>query len=144
MKWFQGMICSLALLAAAGCTSRLNSSSEWVLPPMVEAVQPSLQQEVQIARFSQLLARGDIPSDTRAEILFERGNAYDKLGLRNLARLDYEQSLVINPAQAAVFNLLGVYFTEKRNFDAAYDAFDSSLELAPDNSYATRNRAIAF
>lgn len=144
MKWFQTATISLALLVTAGCASTSNQQAEWVLPPMVEALQPSLQQEVQIARLSQLLARTDLPNETRAKMLYERGNHYDKVGLRNLARLDYEQSLAIYPAQADLFNLLGVYFTEKRNFDAAYDAFDSALELAPDNGYAARNRAIAL
>ncbi len=144
MKWFQTATLSLALLVTAGCASTSNHQAEWVLPPMVEALQPSLQQEVQIARLSQLLGRTDLPNETRAKILYERGNYYDSVGLRNLARLDYEQSLAIYPAQADLFNLLGVYFTEKRNFDAAYDAFDSALELAPDNSYAARNRAIAL
>ncbi|MDC5815418.1 lipoprotein NlpI [Vibrio europaeus] len=143
MKWFQTATLSLALLVTAGCAST-SKQAEWVLPPMVEALQPSLQQEVQIARLSQLLGRTDLPNETRAKILYERGNYYDSVGLRNLARLDYEQSLAIYPAQADLFNLLGVYFTEKRNFDAAYDAFDSALELAPDNSYAARNRAIAL
>jgi len=144
VKWFQTATLSLALLVTAGCASTSNHQAEWVLPPMVEALQPSLQQEVQIARLSQLLGRTDLPNETRAKILYERGNYYDSVGLRNLARLDYEQSLAIYPAQADLFNLLGVYFTEKRNFDAAYDAFDSALELAPDNSYAARNRAIAL
>ncbi|KJY82185.1 lipoprotein NlpI [Vibrio galatheae] len=144
MKWFQTATLSLALLVTAGCVSTSNQQAEWVLPPMVEALQPSLQQEVQIARLSQLLARTDLPNETRAKMLYERGNYYDSVGLRNLARLDYEQSLAIYPAQADLFNLLGVYFTEKRNFDAAYDAFDSALELAPNNSYAARNRAIAL
>lgn len=144
MKWFQTATLSLALLVTGGCASISNQQAEWVLPPMVEALQPSLQQEVQIARLSQLLGRADLPEETRAKILYERGNYYDSVGLRNLARLDYEQSLAIYPAQADLFNLLGVYFTEKRNFDAAYDAFDSALELAPDNSYAARNRAIAL
>jgi len=144
VKWFQTATLSLALLVTAGCASTSSQQAEWVLPPMVEALQPSLQQEVQIARLSQLLGRTDLPNETRAKILYERGNYYDSVGLRNLARLDYEQSLAIYPAQADLFNLLGVYFTEKRNFDAAYDAFDSALELAPDNSYAARNRAIAL
>ena len=40
--------------------------------------------------------------------------------------------------------MLGVYFTQVGEFDAAYDAFDSTLELDPENSYAERNRAIAL
>ncbi|MDF4820824.1 lipoprotein NlpI, partial [Vibrio parahaemolyticus] len=66
------------------------------------------------------------------------------VGLRDLARLDFNQSLQLNPAQPDIFNLLGVYFTQVGEFDAAYEAFDSTIELAPDNTYAERNRAIAL
>jgi lipoprotein NlpI len=111
---------------------------------MAVPLQASVQQEVQIARLSQLLQRPDLSNDIRAKMLFERGNYYDSVGLRDLARLDYNQSLALNPAQPDLFNLLGVYFTQVGEFDAAYDAFDSTLELAPDNSYAARNRAIAL
>ncbi|MDN3610923.1 lipoprotein NlpI [Vibrio ostreicida] len=144
MKWFRTGTLSFALFITAGCSSNFNQQSDWMLPPTVEALQPTLQQEVQIVRLSQLLLRPDLPNETRAKILFERGNYYDSVGLRNLARSDYEQSLSIYPVQADIFNLLGVYFTEKQQFDQAYDAFDSALELAPNNSYAARNRAIAL
>jgi lipoprotein NlpI len=111
---------------------------------MAVPLQASVQQEVQIARLSQLLTRPDLSNDVRAKMLYERGNYYDSVGLRDLARLDYNQSLALNPAQPDLFNLLGVYFTQVGEFDAAYDAFDSTLELAPDNTYAARNRAIAL
>ncbi|GLT18147.1 lipoprotein NlpI [Vibrio zhanjiangensis] len=144
MKWFQAAALSISILGNVGCSSLVDRQPDWVLPPMVEALQPTLQQEVQIARLSQLLQRDDLPNEARAKMYFERGSYYDSVGLRNLARLDYEQSLAIIPSQSELFNLLGVYFTENRNFDAAYDAFDSALELAPDNAYAARNRAIAL
>lgn len=144
MKWFQTASLSLALLITAGCASTSSNDAQWLYPPMAVPLQASVQQEVQIARLSQLLQRPDLSNDIRAKMLFERGNYYDSVGLRDLARLDYNQSLALNPAQPDLFNLLGVYFTQVGEFDAAYDAFDSTLELAPDNSYAARNRAIAL
>lgn len=89
-------------------------------------------------------AAPDLSDEVRAKMHYERGNYYDSVGLRDLARLDFNQSLQLNPAQPDIFNLLGVYFTQVGEFDAAYEAFDSTLELAPDNSYAERNRAIAL
>lgn len=130
-----------ALLLLTGCAS---NNSQWVYPPMAVPLQPSLQQEVQIARLSQLLTRQDLNNDVRAKMYYERGNYYDSVGLRDLARLDFERSLKLNPRQPDVYNLLGVYFTEKREFDAAYESFDSTLELDPGNEYAERNRAIAL
>lgn len=144
MKWFQTATLSLALAITAGCASTSSNNAQWLYPPMAVPLQASVQQEVQIARLSQLLQRPDLSNDIRAKMLYERGNYYDSVGLRDLARLDYNQSLALNPAQPDLFNLLGVYFTQVGEFDAAYDAFDSTLELAPDNSYAARNRAIAL
>ncbi|KGY08708.1 lipoprotein NlpI [Vibrio sinaloensis] len=144
MKWFQTAALGLTLLVTAGCASKSSQQAEWLYPPMAVPLQASVQQEVQIARLSQLLQRSDLTSEVRAKMFFERGNYYDSVGLRDLARLDYNQSLALNPAQPDLFNLLGVYFTQAGEFDAAYDAFDSTLELDPDNSYAERNRAIAL
>ncbi len=43
-----------------------------------------------------------------------------------------------------VFNYLGIYLTQAGNFDAAYEAFDSVLELDPTYNYAHLNRGIAW
>ncbi|ANS86370.1 Lipoprotein NlpI [Vibrio scophthalmi] len=142
MKWFQTLTLGLSILVATGCTS--TSNQQWVYPPMAVPLQASMQQEVQIARLSQLLMRPDLSDELRAKMLFERGNYYDSVGLRDLARLDYSQSLQLNPSQPDLFNLLGVYYTQVGEFDAAYEAFDSTLDLDPKNSYAVRNRAIAL
>ncbi len=111
---------------------------------MAVALQPSMQQEAQIDRLTQLLQHPELSDDVRAKVYYERGNYYDSLGLRDLARRDFNQSLHINPKQPDIYNLIGVYFTQIGKFDAAYDAFDSALELDPDNGYALRNRAIAL
>ncbi|MBW3694210.1 lipoprotein NlpI [Vibrio sp. T187] len=143
MKWFQTASLFL-LITLTGCASTTESPSQWVYPPMAVPLQASVQQEVQIARLTQLLQRTDLKNEVRAKMLFERGNYYDSVGLRDLARLDFNQSLSLNPAQPDIFNLLGVYFTQVGEFDAAYEAFDSTLELDPSNSYAERNRSIAL
>ncbi|EPN8461701.1 lipoprotein NlpI [Vibrio cidicii] len=144
MKWFQTVGLCLAL-ATTGCASSLSSNnSQWIYPPMAVPLQPSVQQEVQIARLSQLLQRPDLSDPVRAKMHYERGNYYDSVGLRDLARLDFSQSLQLNPSQPDIFNLLGVYYTQVGEYDAAYEAFDSTLELDPHNSYAERNRAIAL
>lgn len=144
MKWFQTVGLCLALVTT-GCASTLSSNkSQWMYPPMAVPLQPSVQQEVQIARLSQLLQRPDLSDPVRAKMHYERGNYYDSVGLRDLARLDFSQSLQLNPSQPDIFNLLGVYYTQVGEYDAAYEAFDSTLELDPHNSYAERNRAIAL
>ncbi len=143
MKWPQ-LISLGFLLLLSGCAVMQKQDNHWVYPPMAVPLQVTLQQEVKIARLSQLLSRPDLSDEVKAKALYERGSYYDNAGLRDLARLDFERSLSINPAQPQVFNLLGAYFTQIARYDTAYDAFDSSLELDPENRYARRNRAIAL
>ncbi|WP_261816754.1 lipoprotein NlpI [Vibrio gallicus] len=140
MKWISLFVASVALIIS-GCSSR--GSQQWA-PPLAVPLQPTIQQEVQIARSTQLLLQDDLTPQQRSQLHFERGVYYDSLGLRELARYDFNQSLSINPAQPDIFNLLGVYFTQIGQFDAAYEAFDSTLELDPENKYAERNQAIAL
>lgn len=136
IKWIS-IIASFFLM---GCASQGSA----IAPPSAIPLQPSLQQELQITRLTQLLQREDIKPGVRAQIFAERGRFLDSVGLADLARLDYERSLQLDPAQSEVFNMLGVYFTQVSNFDSAFDAFESSLELDPNNRYAAVNRAVAL
>lgn len=140
LKWLS-LISAFFLL---GCANQGNSSNSFVYPPLAIPLQPSVQQELQIARLNQLLQRKEVSNNVRAQMFAERGRFLDSVGMADLARLDYETSLKLNPAQSEVFNVLGVYFTQMSDYDSAFDAFDSSLELDPNNEYAERNRAIAL
>lgn len=105
MKWFQTAILCVAI-ALTGCANTSQQSAQkWLYPPMAVPLQPSVQQEVQIARLSQLLQRPDLSDEVRAKMHYERGSYYDSVGLRDLARLDFNQSLQLNPAQPDIFNL---------------------------------------
>ncbi|GAM78666.1 lipoprotein nlpI precursor [Vibrio ishigakensis] len=64
---------------------------QWA-PPLAVPLQPSIQQEVQIARTTQLLLQEELNKEQRAELHFQRGVYYDSLGLRELARYDFNQS----------------------------------------------------
>jgi len=111
---------------------------------MAVPFQPTIQQQIQLARIDQLLKRSDLNDDTLAQVYYERGLLHDSIGLRDLARLDFNQSLSLKPDQPDVFNILGVYFTQSAHFDAAYEAFDSTLELNLRHPFAQRNRGIAL
>ena len=137
MKCFKAVSIFLMLFLMVGCARHSYF-------PMAEPLQASFENQVQIARLSQLLQRDDLSDDLRSKMLSERGHSFDRVGLRDLARLDYNQSLLLNPVQSDLYNLLGVYYTQIAEFDAAYDAFNSALELEPDNTDAERNRAIAL
>jgi len=151
VKWCK--FCSLGvLIAITGCSSVSSVKTEAsntdelnpVYPAMAVPLQPRVQNEVQIAKLSQLLHHPDINDELRAKVLYERGCYYDELGLRDLAKIDFSQSLKINPAQPEIFNLLGLYFTQIGEFDTAYQAFDSTLDLDPNNQQAVYNRAVAL
>ncbi|MBP2168456.1 lipoprotein NlpI [Erwinia toletana] len=127
-------------ISLAGC-----SNSDWRRNDVLAVpLQPTLQQEVILARMEQILASRALTDDERAQLLYERGVLYDSLGLRALARNDFSQALAIRPDMPEVFNYLGIYLTQAGNFDAAYEAFDSVLELDPTYNYAHLNRGIAL
>ncbi|WP_303560895.1 lipoprotein NlpI [Photobacterium sp. 1_MG-2023] len=125
-----------------GCSTSTYSS--WEQPLIAVPLQPSFEQQVQLARIDQLLGRSDLDDETRSQIFYERGLLHDGIGLRDLARLDFERSLKLYPAQPDIFNILGVYLTQRARFDEAYEAFDSALELDVSHPYAQRNRGIAL
>ncbi|MCX8958523.1 lipoprotein NlpI [Erwinia psidii] len=124
----------------AGCSNSNWRKNEVLAVPL----QPTLQQEVILARMEQIFASRALTDDERAQLLYERGVLYDSLGLRALARNDFSQALSIRPDMPEVFNYLGIYLTQAGNFDAAYEAFDSVLELDPTYNYAHLNRGIAL
>ncbi len=141
------------ILLLGGCSSGGNNHalqskgahSDWAYPPLAEPLQSTMQHELRIASLTRALwyEKQESP-DIRARMFFERGMIYDSIGAKDLARADYNQSLSINPAQPDVFNLLGVYFLQVGNYDAANDAFDSALELDPNHQHAKRHRAVAL
>ncbi len=131
------------LISLAGCATK-SEHTGWSQPPVATPLQSTLQQELQLARIGQLLQRDDLDETTRAQIHYERGMLHDALGLRELALLDFNQSLHYKPDQADVFNIMGVYYTQKGYFDGAYEAFDAVLELKTGHPFAQRNRGIAL
>ncbi|MCG3460940.1 lipoprotein NlpI [Xenorhabdus bovienii] len=123
-----------------GCSSTGWRKNEIIAIPL----QPTLQQEVILARMEQILASRSLTGDEYAQLLYQRGVLYDSLGLRALAQNDFSVALSIRPDIPEIFNYLGIYFTQAGNFDAAYEAFDSVLELDPTYNYARMNRGITL
>ncbi|WGL98584.1 lipoprotein NlpI [Arsenophonus sp. aPb] len=140
MNSFLRWLYTAAIVFVVGCSSGNWRKSEVFAIPL----QPTLQQEVILARMEQILASRSLSDDEYAQLLYERGVLYDSLGLRALARNDFTMALAIRPDIPEVFNFLGIYFTQAGNFDAAYEAFDSVLELDPTYNFARMNRGIAL
>jgi lipoprotein NlpI len=124
-----------------GCSAPRVVTPTLVLPlPM----QVSYESELGIARLGQMLNSPGLTPEQRAELFFQRGVVFDRVGLRAMARLDFNRALRERPDFADAYNLNGVYLTQNQEFDEAYEAFDSALELAPDYAYANLNRGIAL
>ncbi|QLK87676.1 lipoprotein NlpI [Arsenophonus endosymbiont of Aphis craccivora] len=140
MNSFLRWLYTAAIVFIVGCSSENWRKNEVFAVPL----QPKLQQEVILARMEQILASRSLSDDEYAQLLYERGVLYDSLGLRALARNDFTMALAIRPDIPEVFNFLGIYFTQAGNFDAAYEAFDSVLELDPTYNFARMNRGIAL
>ncbi len=135
LRWWYVVIA----LMLAGCSNYYLRKDEVLAIPL----QPTLQQEMLLARMELILARRALTGDERAQLLYERGVLYDSIGLRALARNDFSQALAIRPNIPQVFNYLGIYLMQASNVDVAYEAFDSVLELDPIYNYARLNRGIA-
>lgn len=124
-----------------GCSASQTVTPTLVLPiPM----QVSYESELGIARLGQMLNSPGLTPQQRAELFFQRGVIFDRVGLRAMARLDFNRALRERPDFADAYNLTGVYLTQNQEFAEAYEAFDSALELAPDYTYANLNRGIAL
>jgi lipoprotein NlpI len=113
MKPFCAGVSLATALTLAGCSNSAWRKSEVLAVPL----QPTLQQEVILARMEQILASRALTDDERAQLLYERGVLYDSLGLRALAR-NILKALAIRPDMPEVFNYLGIYLTQAGNFDA--------------------------
>lgn len=143
------LIGTLVFFALVGCSSmdgqaNLGSSVDKPAVVLATPLQVSYQNELALARLGQLLSTRDLNPDQRAELYYERGVVFDRVGLQTMARIDFNRALRERPDFAEAYNFIGVYLTQQQNFDEAYEAFDSALELAPDYDYAYLNRGIAL
>ena len=147
---FAQLLCVMMFSSLYGCSSMYAGTSVHSSEPdeakaiLAVPLQVSYQNELALAKIGQLLSSSDLNPDQRAELYYERGVVFDRVGLRTMARIDFNRALRERPDFAEAYNFIGVYLTQQQDFDNAYDAFDSALELAPDYDYAFLNRGIAL
>ena len=72
-----------------------------------------------------------------------RGNAYVAKGDFDRAIVDFDRSIVLDPAYAKPHNNRGVALMRKGEYDLAIEAFDEAIRLNPNygNAYANRGGA---
>lgn len=135
------LLCALTLLSGCQNTAKTVTLSDLII---AEPLEVHYRKELHLARLNEILNTAEITAQERARLLYERGVVYDELGLKFLARFDFNQALQLKPDLAEAYNFLGVYMTLTRNFDSAYEAFDSANELKPDYQFAFFSRGIAL
>ena len=111
---------------------------------LAEAEPVSPRAQILIARYTDALYRAELSDSERAEFLFQRGIAYDAIGLSSLARMDYAEAIKLNPILAEAHNSVGVHYIQAGMYMLAYEAFDATLDIKPDYHNAILNRGIAL
>mgnify|MGYP006143791369 CR=1 FL=1 len=147
IKFVPTTIIVAVALFAQGCvslnqTSQKSSSMNQLI--IAEPMQVSYKSEIAIARLSEVILRAEVTDDQRAQLYYDRGVIYDSVGLRSLARLDFNRALLLKPNLVNAYNFIGIHYTQMQEYMQAYDAFDSALDLAPEHEYAYLNRGIAL
>lgn len=97
-----------------------------------------------LINISRLLETKAVTHNERAQVFYELGIIYDRLGMQTTARAMFMNALSENRRFAAAYNFIGIYFAEDGRFQEALDAFDSGLELDPDDAYVNFNRGIVL
>ncbi|MCJ8322018.1 MAG: lipoprotein NlpI, partial [Colwellia sp.] len=94
---------------------------------IAEPMEVSYKSEIAIARLSEVILRAEVTEQQRAQLYYDRGVIYDSVGLRSLARLDFNRALRLKPDLVNAYNFIGIHYTQMQEFMQAYDAFDSAL-----------------
>lgn len=145
MKLFLKLLVIFTLVFVQGCTT-VPKNSPSVISQLVisEPLAINYKSEVALARLTEVILRAEVTDEQRAQLFYDRGVIYDSVGLRSLARLDFNRALRLKPDMVDAYNFLGIHYTQLQEFDRAYEAFDSALELSPQHEYAYLNRGIAL
>jgi lipoprotein NlpI len=136
------------IIALSGQSCSLSSSSQQadaINTLMISEPLPiNYKSEIAIARLTDVIQRAEITDVQRAQLFYDRGVIYDGVGLRALARLDFNRALHLKPDLVQAYNFIGIHFTLMQDFNHAYDALDAVIELQPQHEYAYLNRGLAL
>lgn len=123
----------------SGCSIIGKQEPLFAIPEQV-----SYEDEVKLAQISQHLYDQNIDDKTRMQLFFQRGILYDSLGFRAFAQSDFSQILNYDATIPDIYNYLGIYAGQEEDYNSAFLAFNTALELDPDYEFAYINRAITL
>lgn len=102
------------------------------------------QYQLMISQMTSMLSKEGTSPEQRAQLLYQLGLLYDRLGLDVTARTMFMSALIEVPDFARSYNFLGIYLASSERFSEAYDAYDAVLDIDPNEQYAYFNRGIAL
>jgi len=149
---FTKLVLVSSVLILSACSNHKNQSysleatgNDNAVFPLATALQVPYQDEVKLLRLNQLIAdRKNVDEKQRAVLYYERGLIYDRMGLTAHSRYDFNQSINTDPTFADAYNSLGVYLLMAGDYDEAFDAFDSAIELSENSEYSYLHRAVGL
>ena len=147
MKSISKLVAITFVLLAQGCTSFGTSDKNAAVMGQLVIAEPlavNYKSEIALARLTEVILRAELSDDQKAQLYYDRGVIFDSVGLRSLARLDFNRALRLKNDLVDAYNFLGIHYTQLQEFNQAYDSFDSALDLAPEHEYAYLNRGIAL
>lgn len=113
-------------------------------PLLAVPQQVSYDDEIRLAEISQQLYSKNLSDNDKMRLIFQRGALYDSLGFRAFAQTDFNQLLTYNLAIPDVYNYLGINAMHDGDYETAFMAFNTTIELEPDFEFVYINRAIAL
>lgn len=110
---------------------------------LVEPLPADQNLEFELLQLTELLYKAELDDEQRAQLLHRRAMTFDYLGLPTLALVDINQALELKPGMAEAYHSLGIYYAQAGEYQGAFEAFDSVIELQPDHEFVYLNRGLA-
>lgn len=141
------MLFRYAIQTVVVFTASLLLGCQSTIPPLAMVVaqpqQVSIEAEVALDKLNRLLVSQQLSEAQAAQVYYDRGIVYESIGLTNLARVDYRYALKLAPNYADAYNRLGVHMVLSQDYAAAFEAFDSAIELQENHPFVYLNRGLA-
>lgn len=141
LKIIRYLLCTIIF---SSCITGCQLSQFDRQPLVAIPLQVSFEDEAKIAKLSQKLYFKNLDEDTRIQQLYQRATLYDAIGMTRFAVSDFSQIMQIDSTIPLVYNYLGMFAADNDDYDSAFLAFNSAIELDPDYHFSFINRAVVL
>jgi lipoprotein NlpI len=135
-----GLLVLLLMLAAPGQPARAGGLE---LANSGLAAQQQGKWDQAIDLYTQALASGDLPDNTKARVLGLRGNAYGATGAAKRALADFAAAIDLTPGQPAPYVGRGIVYRQMGDYGHAIADDDTAIAHSPGYVLAFTNRGLA-